>query len=120
MKIAHRSGKPRVNVGLLWHSLSSDNLGVGALTESQLAIVRSAAQRAGVDVSFSVFGPSGSRTGLNDAPGVTVGDRLSIKRILVGQSRYVSQLKACDIVLDIGEGDSFTDIYGVERFRYQA
>lgn len=110
---------PHIKVGLLWHSLSSDNLGVGALTESQIAIVRAAAQRAGVEVSFSVFGTSGSRTGLNSAPGITIGDRLSFKRMAVGQTRYLSQLRACDIVLDIGEGDSFTDIYGLERFRMQ-
>jgi colanic acid/amylovoran biosynthesis protein len=109
-----------IAVGLLWHSLSSDNLGVGALTESQIAIVRAAAQRAGVQVSFSVFGTSGSRTGLNAAPGITIGDRLSFKRMAVGQTRYLSQLRACDLVLDIGEGDSFTDIYGLERFRMQA
>lgn len=108
-----------IQIGLLWHSLSSDNLGVGALTESQMAIIRSAAQRAEVDVEFTVFGTSGSRTGLNNEIGVTIGDRLSIKRMLVGRTRYLSQLKACDIVLDIGEGDSFTDIYGLERFRMQ-
>lgn len=111
---------PQIRVGLLWHSLSSDNLGVGALTESQIAIVRAAAQRAGVQVSFSVFGTSGSRTGLNSAPGITIGDRLSFKRMAVGQTRYLSQLRACYLVLDIGEGDSFTDIYGLERFRMQA
>jgi len=109
-----------INIGLLWHSLSSDNLGVGALTESQLAIVRSAAERAKLDVKFTVFGTTGSRTGLNNMPGITIGDRLSFKRMAVGQSRYLSQLKACDLVLDIGEGDSFTDIYGLERFRMQA
>ncbi|MFH1986425.1 MAG: polysaccharide pyruvyl transferase family protein [Pseudomonadota bacterium] len=109
-----------IQVGLLWHSLSSDNLGVGALTESQIAILRSAAESAGFRLEFTVFGTSGSRTGLNNAPGVTIGDRLSYKRMLVGKTRYLAQLKACNIVLDIGEGDSFTDIYGGERFRMQA
>lgn len=111
--------RPQINVGLLWHSLSSDNLGVGALTESQMAIVRSAAARAGVDVRFTVFGTSGSRLGLNDAAGVTIGDRFSFKRVLAGRTRFVGQLRGCDLVLDIGEGDSFTDIYGLERFGYQ-
>lgn len=34
----------QITVGLLWHSLSSDNLGVGALTESQIAICNAAAK----------------------------------------------------------------------------
>lgn len=109
----------QLNVGLLWHSLSSDNLGVGALTESQMAIVRAAAARAGVAVRFTVFGTSGSRLGLNQADGVTIGDRFSIKRVLAGRTRFVAQLRSCDLVLDIGEGDSFTDIYGLERFGNQ-
>lgn len=108
-----------LTVGLLWHSLSSDNLGVGALTESQMAIVRSAAARAGVEVRFFVFGTSGSRLGLNNAPGVTIGDRFSFKRVLARRTRFVAELRQCDLVLDIGEGDSFTDIYGLERFSYQ-
>lgn len=111
---------PPITVGLLWHSLSSDNLGVGALTESQIALLRRAAARAGRTVRFSVFGTRGSRLGLNRADGVTIGDRLSWKRMLVGRSDFLRQLRACDIVFDIGEGDSFTDIYGLERFAYQA
>lgn len=108
-----------VRIGLLWHSLSSDNLGVGALTESQLAIIRCAADRAGVDVCFTVFGTNGSRIGLNNTPNVEIGDRFSIKRMLVGKTRFIPQMKACDFILDIGEGDSFTDIYGAERYRMQ-
>lgn len=108
-----------IHIGLLWHSLSSDNLGVGALTESQLAIVMAAARRAGVAPRFSVFGTSGSRgIGPVDAP-IERGDRFSWKRLLVGRTRYWQQLRQCDLVLDIGEGDSFTDIYGSERFWLQ-
>jgi len=120
MNGSNASSNKQVTIGLLWHSLSSDNLGVGALTESQIAIIHSAALRADVNVRFIVFGTSGSRIGLNMTPDVTIGDRLSIKRILLGRSRYIKQVKSCDLIFDIGEGDSFTDIYGLERFHYQA
>ena len=108
-----------IHIGLLWHSLSSDNLGVGALTESQLAIVTAAARRAGVQARFTVFGTSGSRgIGPVDAP-MERGDRFSWKRLIVGRTRFWQQLRQCDLVLDIGEGDSFTDIYGTERFWFE-
>lgn len=111
----------KVNIGLLWHSLSSDNLGVGALTESQIAIVLAACKRAGVtQPSFTVFGTSGTRAIAPVSVPVEKGDRFSWKRLAVGQTRYWAQLRACDLVLDIGEGDSFTDIYGLERFWLQA
>ena len=50
------SGKamPTISMGLLWHSLSSGNLGVGALTESQLALMCQAAEEASVRCRFIV------------------------------------------------------------------
>ncbi|SHN38050.1 Polysaccharide pyruvyl transferase family protein WcaK [Duganella sacchari] len=106
-------------IGLLWHSTSSDNLGVGALTESQIAIIRQAAVRAGVEVKFRVFGTTG---GMNYFAGdlqLETGVPISIKRTLAGISPFPSQIGQCDVVFDIGEGDSFTDIYGMARLRMQ-
>jgi polysaccharide pyruvyl transferase WcaK-like protein len=105
-----------ITIGLLWHSLSSDNLGVGALTESQIAICRDAAERVGVQVRFVVFGTQGRlRYGPNDGS-VRIGNRMSIKQMLMGRSAFLTELDDCDLVLDIGEGDSFTDLYGIGRF----
>jgi colanic acid/amylovoran biosynthesis protein len=112
------SSLPVVTVGLLWHSMSSDNLGVGALTESQLHICREAAAAAGVKVRFVIFGTGGGQHyGVDDAD-IQVGSRISIKQMLLGRSAYLKELDACDVVLDIGEGDSFTDIYGMHRFTF--
>lgn len=107
-----------LTVGLLWHSLSSDNLGVGALTLGQIEICREAATLAGVDLRFIVFGTTGRLSyGPNDGT-VRVGSRLSIKQMLLGRSMFVSEIGECDLVLDIGEGDSFTDIYGMKRLLF--
>lgn len=114
------TSKPCLTVALLWHSLSSDNLGVGALTESQLAICKSAASRAGLDVKFIIFGTKGGRDYTSDKYDVRSGGKVSIKQILAGNSRFVSDILSCDVVLDIGEGDSFTDIYGLKRFLFLA
>jgi len=109
---------PVVTVGLLWHSISSENLGVGALTESQLHICREAAVQAGVQVRFIIFGTGGAQRYGGDHPDVRVGSRVSIKQMLLGRSGYLQELNECDLVLDIGEGDSFTDIYGMHRFTF--
>ncbi len=108
--------KSVVTVGLLWHSLSSDNLGVGALTESQIGICRAAAQRAGVELRFIVLGTAGGRWYAPPDVDVTYGGRPSIKQWVLGKSAFARSLERCDLVLDIGEGDSFADIYGVKRY----
>jgi colanic acid/amylovoran biosynthesis protein len=111
---------PPVTVGLLWHSTSSDNLGVGALTLSQIAICREAAARAGREVRFVVFGTRGDRDYCPAGPDIRQGAHISIKQIVSGRSPYVGDIRQCDLVLDIGEGDSFADIYGWRRFAFQA
>jgi polysaccharide pyruvyl transferase WcaK-like protein len=106
-------------IGLLWHSTTSDNLGVGALTESQIAIIKGAAARAGVDVRFRVFGTDGNKNYFAGDLSIEQGAPISIKRTLACMSAFPRQIGQCDVVFDIGEGDSFTDIYGVPRLRRQ-
>lgn len=109
---------PVITIGLLWHSLSSDNLGVGALTESQIAICESAARIAGVRLKFMVFGTQGGSRYAPEGTDITIGSRISIKQMLTGRSPFLRELELCDLVLDIGEGDSFADIYGNKRFLF--
>ncbi|MEX0338665.1 MAG: polysaccharide pyruvyl transferase family protein, partial [Arenibacterium sp.] len=104
-----------VTIALVWHQMNSDNLGVGALTVSNIAILRAACAMAGVKPHFLVLGWRDPRpwyetwedvenvplrTRHLPAPGGPLGDALS----------------RADIVFDIGGGDSFTDIYGLKRF----
>ena len=108
----------QITIGLLWHSLSSDNLGVGALTESQIAICNAAAKEANVDVRFIIFGTQGGSSYIPEGVDIKIGSRISIKQMLLGKSAFLEQLNECDLVLDIGEGDSFTDIYGLKRYLF--
>jgi len=109
----------QLTVGLLWHSFSSDNLGVGALSESQIAIAAAAARAAGVRLRFIVFGTEGARNYVPKDQVIEFAAPLSAKELFTGRSRFARDVKRCDLVLDIGEGDSFTDIYGIQRFRRQ-
>lgn len=113
------SDKKKITVGLLWHSISSDNLGVGALTESQIAICQTAAERAQVEATYLTFGTKGGRDYAPPGVSMRIGNRISIKQLILGKSIFLKELDQCDLVLDIGEGDSFTDIYGIRRFIFQ-
>jgi colanic acid/amylovoran biosynthesis protein len=109
-------GIHEIKVGFAWQTLTSTNLGVAALAEANLAIARDAARRAGTHIRCMEFCHTGPNLALAQARQCDIAEPLSVKKILLGKSRYVSQLKECDVFLDIGEGDSFTDIYGGKRF----
>lgn len=116
MKRAEERTRPKLTIGLLWHSFQSDNFGVGALSQSQIAICDEAAAKAGVEIEFVVFGTQGgSRYGLDDGR-IRLGSKISLKELITGRSPFFREVHECDVVLDIGEGDSFTDIYGLRRY----
>ncbi len=107
--------RPDLTIGLLWHSAVSDNLGVGALTVSQIAIVEKVAAGIGVGVRFVILGWRDPRPSYIEAPNVT---RFEMSgRDLVSPGGLYSAVRGCDLVLDIGAGDSFADIYGPGRIR---
>lgn len=112
------NSKTHITIGLLWHSLVSGNLGVGALTESNIAIIRGVAERLGVKIRFLILG-----TGEHDLPELTAelnaaGHQLECHKARVLRGSFRALVKRCDLVVDIGEGDSFADIYGFKRFFY--
>ncbi|NBN62397.1 polysaccharide pyruvyl transferase family protein [Pannonibacter tanglangensis] len=113
------SNETDFRVALLWHTFGHDNLGVDALSRADEAIVQAAAARLGLKVRCITFG-SGQKHEVDDLPAtVVIGPAPSLKQILLGKSRFFSELKKCDLVIDIGEGDSFADIYGLRRYLYQ-
>jgi colanic acid/amylovoran biosynthesis protein len=115
-----RMSRQSIKVGFAWQTLASDNLGVVALAEANLAIARAAAKRASVGLSCIEFFSSGSNVARSAANYCELGDPLSIRRIFTGKSKFVQQYSSCDAILDIGEGDSFADIYGKKRFAFLA
>jgi colanic acid/amylovoran biosynthesis protein len=105
-----------IKVGLLWHSVNSDNLGVVALTVSNIAIVESVATSLGENVEFEVYGWSDRGPDQLTRPNVKV---MSLRgRDIIDPTRLRRWAKGCDLVLDISAGDSFADIYGGRRFTF--
>jgi colanic acid/amylovoran biosynthesis protein len=108
-------GRP-VRIGLLWHSASSGNLGVGALTLGNLSIARAVCAELGLAPEFHIIGMrDGEARYLRPAEArVFVVDT----RSLLSPGGAWRVIKAQDCVLDIGGGDSFADIYGLKRFLF--
>lgn len=105
---------PEVRIGLLWHSMTSDNLGVGALTLANIALVKRAARSAGVHPHFVVLGWADKKSPYAVTENLEIVG-LRLKDFVSPYGLYGSA-RRCDLVLDIGAGDSFTDIYGLKRF----
>ena len=105
-----------IRIGLLWHSLSSGNLGVGALTVANMAIAKQVGRAMGLSPRFVVMG---MRDG--DAPRITGAD---IEEYIIDSRRMLNPrgfwkaVGEVDCVLDIGAGDGFADIYGPKRFGF--
>lgn len=104
-----------VTIALLWHQMNSDNLGVGALTLSNIAILRDACAAAGLKPHFLVLGWRDPRPWYgtwDDVENVP----LRTRHLPAPGGPLGDAFKRAEIVFDIGGGDSFTDIYGLKRF----
>lgn len=108
-----------LTIGLLWHSITSDNLGVGALTLGQMAIISEAARRRDLGVRFLVIGTRGGTPYPIENFDIAGTAEFALRAFKSGRFEAVKLLRQCDIVFDIGEGDSFADIYGNKRLAIQ-
>ncbi|MEM9342243.1 MAG: polysaccharide pyruvyl transferase family protein [Pseudomonadota bacterium] len=104
-----------ITIALVWHSMNSDNLGVGALTVSNLALLRRAAEAAGRVPRFLIVGWRDPRPWYTEYPDVE-NVPVRTRHLPAPGGPLGDALKRADIVFDIGGGDSFTDIYGAKRF----
>ena len=104
-----------LEIALIFHSSKSDNFGVGALTVSEVEILRSLARELGTKLRITVIDWKDPRT-----PYVS-GDDIEIREIrardILNPKIYFALVRRSDIVIDIGAGDSFADIYGPARLR---
>ena len=102
-----------LNVGLLFHSSKSDNLGVGALTIGQVEILRDISRATGIEIAITLFDWAGARASYVTGNDITI---VQLTGELMKDPRKVMALfKRCDLMVDIGAGDSFADIYGRKR-----
>ncbi|MEP5760233.1 MAG: polysaccharide pyruvyl transferase family protein [Litoreibacter sp.] len=104
-----------LTIGLVWHSMNSDNLGVGALTLANIEILRKAATEAGFDAHFIILGWRDPRPYYLEADDIENAP-FRLRHLVQPGGQFAAAVRRCDAVFDIGGGDSFTDIYGFKRF----
>ena len=103
--------KSSIVIGLYWHSFKSSNLGVSALTDANMSLIKDAAN--GRSVEFIFFSPDGRG---DFEPPTEFADVRYVKVSAVRHlPRIFRSIRSCDLIYDIGAGDSFSDIYGWKR-----
>ena len=100
-----------LKIALIGHDTRNPNLGVGALTVSEIELIRRIAQRRGLDIEITVL--IGSSTFPSCVEGPDIRERFV--RPLRKPLDYFRAIQASDLVIDISGGDSFADIYGSKR-----
>ena len=136
-----RHAKRALNICLMWHSVYSANMGVNALTYSTLRYLEEVAERLDVCFDYTILGQgAGDKDGCTDEvvingknipfkfehlviPKVYLGRlrsyRVLLKWLIFRCPSFIDDLSQYDLILDVGEGDSFADIYGSARFIQQ-
>jgi polysaccharide pyruvyl transferase WcaK-like protein len=102
-----------LNICLIMHSAKSDNFGVGALTVSEVEIIRTLAKDLGCDAAITLIDWKDPRDAYVTGADIRI-IPVSTKD-LINPFGYFATLRRSDIVIDIGAGDSFADIYGPKR-----
>lgn len=95
-----------MRVLVLWADDGSSNLGVRALAEGSAALVRSVWPNA--EVEFQQYGRGSAPMGIGSP-------KTLAREWVTGRRGLRTWLRSFDLILDTRSGDSFADIYGVER-----
>lgn len=125
----------RINIGLMGCTLNNPNLGCAALTFSLLTVLEKIAQKKNIEITYCFFCEEASNDDLKKiADELEIEqDRIVLSGILTWEFysiysalrtvrwlprtyRALKKLKECKFIIDLTQGDSFTDIYGKKRF----
>ncbi len=102
-----------LRICLIMHSTRSDNLGVGALTVSEVEIIRAIGRDMDRAVEITVLDWKDARAPYISGPDIRVVDMDG--RMMLNPFGFFATARRSDMVIDIGAGDSFADIYGSRR-----
>jgi len=100
-----------LKITLIGHDTRNANLGVGALTVSDIEVIRRISRRRDMTIDITVLIGEGS------GPVCVSGDDVHerIVRPLRRPLDFFTAVRDSDLVIDISGGDSFSDIYGGRR-----
>lgn len=104
-----------LRICLIMHSTRSDNLGVGALSVSEVEILRDIGRDIGRQIEITTLDWKDAREPYITGPDITLIDLDG--RLMRSPKGYFAIARRSDLVIDIGAGDSFADIYGAGRLK---
>lgn len=120
--------KKQLNICLTWHNLNSENFGVSALAITHIEFIIQAAKNKNIDISITTFGtPDTKHLKIRDEleqkhklriNHINFSPRNELNNLINLKKSALFKLREYDIIFDLGEGDSFTDIYGQKRFAF--
>jgi polysaccharide pyruvyl transferase WcaK-like protein len=109
----------KITVGILGAALNNGNLGVNALGFCLIDLLANSANKHNKNLSVVFFSTDKEKDislFLQDKVlEYSICSPISLKKPKVF-SKFVSSIKKCDMIIDITGGDSFSDIYGENRF----
>ena len=104
-----------LHIVLILHATRSQNLGVGALTVSQVEILRHISAKLRTELKITLL--DWADQGEPCVSGPDIETVALTGRDLINPNGAFAHIRRADLVLDIGAGDSFSDIYGGKRLR---
>jgi colanic acid/amylovoran biosynthesis protein len=116
------------HIGIFWANPYSENLGVGALAYSIIFILEKISEKEGVTFKYYFINNKGKKNDILKIGSTQV--KIKNYPYSFGMTKFKSWIKfffkypleifnilKFNVVVDIGEGDSFSDIYGGSRFK---
>lgn len=100
-----------LKVGLLFHSFSNSNLGVGALAISESELLKRICDKLNIELEIVCFEPM-----VNDLYSDATSAHVSLKQTTYNLFRMIKDFNDCNLIIDVTAGDSLTDIYGLKNF----
>ncbi len=100
-----------LKVGLLFHSFSNSNLGVGALAISESELLKRLCDKLNIKLEIVCF-----EAKVNDLYSDATQADVNLKQTTYNPFRMIKDLNHCNLIIDATAGDSLTDIYGLKNF----
>lgn len=114
-----------MKIGVFGATIYNHNLGCQALTWSLFVFLEKVSMKSGIEFQYVIFDRSIHKETIEKFSQVCNIDRKRIDVVLGStpklyklqqNNKFLSSVKSCDCIIDITQGDSFTDIYGQKRF----
>jgi len=116
-----------LKIAIIWANPYNKNFGVAALGYSSLALINDCLKENNLKGEFTFIGSSeigkdsisigNNIIEFNNIMGLDYFSKKSWLKMILQPKKYGTfKLSKFDYIFDIGEGDSFSDIYGIKRF----